>query len=70
MLKYKSVENFPRLPLEGSIDLTYRCNNDCLHCWVFKPDTDEVRSSELTTEEWQDIIRQARAMGTRDCGIS
>lgn len=70
MLKYKSVENFPRLPLEGSIDLTYRCNNDCLHCWVFKPDTDEVRSSELTTEEWQDIIRQARAMGTRDWGIS
>jgi len=25
----KSVDNLPRLPLEGSLDLTYRCNNNC-----------------------------------------
>ena len=59
-----------RLPLEGTIDLTYRCNNDCLHCWVNVKNTTEERSKELGTREWLDIIDQARAMGTRDWAIS
>jgi MoaA/NifB/PqqE/SkfB family radical SAM enzyme len=28
----RMVQDMPRLPLEGSLDLTYRCNNTCRHC--------------------------------------
>ncbi len=60
----------PRLPLSGSIDLTYRCNNDCLHCWLVTPSSPETRHSELTTAEWKGIIDQAREMGAREWTIS
>jgi len=60
----------PRLPLEGTLDLTYRCNNNCLHCWVNVKNTDEERSKELATREWLDVVDQARAMGTRHWAIS
>jgi radical SAM protein with 4Fe4S-binding SPASM domain len=60
----------PRLPLEGGIDLTYRCNNNCRHCWVNRPDTERERAAELSTDEWRDIIDQARALGTRRWALS
>jgi MoaA/NifB/PqqE/SkfB family radical SAM enzyme len=60
----------PRLPLRGGIDLTYRCNLNCRHCWLVEPDTDETRGSELSTREWLDIIGQARAQGAREWAIS
>jgi len=67
----RRIQNtIPRLPLEGSIDLTYRCNNNCRHCWVNVADIEEERRKELTTEEWIDFIDQARAMGTREWMIS
>ena len=66
----QSRKMIPRIPFEGSIDLTYRCNNNCRHCWVVAPDMAEVRTKELDTEAWIDIIDQARAMGTRRWSIS
>ncbi|MFO7685075.1 MAG: radical SAM protein [Desulfobacterales bacterium] len=60
----------PRLPLEASVDLTYRCNNNCRHCWILAADTDEERRRELSTEEWFAIIDQARAMGARNWAVS
>lgn len=59
-----------RLPLEASIDFTYRCSNRCRHCWLWVPDTETERAAELTTEEWRDFIDQARALGTRRWSIS
>ena len=51
-----------RGPLLGHLDieLTERCNNACLHCYINLParDKDAVRR-ELSTEEWKDILRQA-----------
>jgi MoaA/NifB/PqqE/SkfB family radical SAM enzyme len=32
-----SRDHNPRLPLEGHLDLTYRCNNHCRHCWLWLP---------------------------------
>lgn len=71
-MKVKKVytQNLPRLPLEGQIDLTYRCNNNCLHCWLWTPDTEETRNKELTFAEIKDIADQARAMGCRHWSIS
>ncbi|MCK5005496.1 MAG: radical SAM protein [Candidatus Aminicenantes bacterium] len=60
----------PRLPLEGSIDLTYRCNNKCRHCWLWlDKDSSEIKK-ELNFAQWKNIFDDARKMGTREWVIS
>ena len=44
-------KGFPRLPLDGRLDITYRCNNKCLHCWLWQPNDASQVHEELTTEE-------------------
>ena len=60
----------PRLPLRASIDLTYRCNNDCRHCWLRLPANAAEREQELTGDEIRRIADEARAMGCREWAIS
>lgn len=60
----------PRLPLKATVDLTYRCNNSCRHCWLWLPAGAPEQDDELGTDEWRDVIDQARALGTHDWGIS
>ena len=60
----------PRVPLKASIDLTYRCNNRCRHCWLWTADTPEERARELTTDDWREVIDQSRALGVREWAIS
>ncbi|MHB9034873.1 MAG: radical SAM protein, partial [Anaerolineae bacterium] len=53
-------------PLLGHLDieLTERCNNACQHCYINLPANDkEAAERELTTLQWQDIIRQAADLG-------
>jgi MoaA/NifB/PqqE/SkfB family radical SAM enzyme len=64
------ISSLPRIPLSGSIDITYRCNHDCRHCWLVIPGSAEVRNSELSFAQWREIIDQARALGTREWSIS
>ncbi len=59
-----------RLPLEGSIDLTYRCNNACRHCWVRLGVNAPEERDELSFDEIRHIADEARAMGTRSWSIS
>jgi MoaA/NifB/PqqE/SkfB family radical SAM enzyme len=66
----KRVEIMPRLPLQGALDLTYRCNNNCRHCWVRLAPTAAERSQELTFEEIRGIVDQARVLGTREWALS
>jgi MoaA/NifB/PqqE/SkfB family radical SAM enzyme len=68
--KRKASAKLPRLPLEGAIDLTYRCNHDCWHCWLRLPDESSKRHEELSFEEIRKIARDARAMGCRKWTIS
>ncbi|MBN1479894.1 radical SAM protein [candidate division KSB1 bacterium] len=70
MAKKQIVANLPRLPLKGTIDLTYRCNNDCRHCWVRLAPGAAEKQNELTYDEIIDIINQARALGCREWSIS
>lgn len=69
-LKIKEVKGLPRLPLEGNLDLTYRCNNNCRHCWLWIPNDSPERQEELSFEEIKGIVNEARKMGCRKWSIS
>ena len=59
-----------RLPLQGSLDLTYRCNNTCRHCWLWQPANAPEAHDELTFDEIRRIADEARALGCREWAIS
>ena len=66
----RQVGAYPRLPLKGSLDLTYRCNNDCRHCWLrLSPDAPDG-GRELALAEIRRLVDEARAMGCREWTIS
>jgi MoaA/NifB/PqqE/SkfB family radical SAM enzyme len=66
----KEVARMPRIPLRGTIDLTYRCNNDCRHCWLRLPPAPGGAAGELTAGEIRRLVDDARAMGCREWFIS
>lgn len=72
MQQYSIIKetNIPRLPLEGEIDLTCRCNLRCRHCWLRIPANDPSGKKEITLEEIGRITAEARAMGCRSWLIS
>lgn len=56
-----------RAPLSGRLDLelTERCNNDCLHCSINLPENDAAaRQRELTTDNIKAILTEAAGLGT------
>lgn len=66
----KPLPDWLRLPLEAALDLTYRCNNDCRHCWLQLPAASPRRSEELTTDEIRRIADESRALGCRRWALS
>lgn len=64
------ANTIPRLPLAGSIDLTYRCNNNCRHCWLRIDPAATEKERELSTEEVKRTVDEARRMGCRNWSIS
>jgi MoaA/NifB/PqqE/SkfB family radical SAM enzyme len=53
----------PRLP-SLDIELTERCNNNCIHCNINLPEDDEqARNRELTTDQIKEILNQAATLG-------
>jgi len=58
---YRKVSNkIDQHPLTGHIDLTYRCNFDCIHCYC---KGSEDRGRELTTAEWKEIFDEIHREG-------
>ncbi len=49
-----------RLPLDGFIELTYRCNLRCVHCFC---KGSEEKGSELDTNAWKEIIDELHKEG-------
>lgn len=45
------------------IELTERCNNNCIHCCINLPANDAARANELGTAKIKDIVQQAAALG-------
>jgi radical SAM protein with 4Fe4S-binding SPASM domain len=49
----------PAAPYRMDLALTYRCNNDCAHCYNAR----ERNFPELTTEQWKQILDQLWSLG-------
>jgi len=69
-LRTKKIRHLPRIALRGAIDLTYRCNNNCRHCWLRLPANSSERENELSFDEMGRIVYDARKMGCREWSIS
>lgn len=46
--------------LSACLELTYRCNERCVHCYVDDPDRSK---EELTPDEWKGVVDQLCEMG-------
>lgn len=49
----------PSAPYRMDLAITYRCNNDCAHCYNAR----ERNFPELTTDQWKKILDQLWALG-------
>ena len=58
------------MPLRGTLDLTYRCNNTCRHCWLWLSPAASEASLELSLDEIKRIVDEARKMGCQAWSIS
>lgn len=55
-------------PLWLLAEVTYRCPLHCVYC--YNPVDFAKHEDELTTEEWFKVLREARALGSVQCGFS
>jgi radical SAM protein with 4Fe4S-binding SPASM domain len=57
----------PSAPYRMDLALTYRCNNDCAHCYNLRPTPSAPipthSSSELTTDQWKRILDRLWEIG-------
>jgi len=61
-LAHIAVEH--RIPLFGAFDLTYRCNLNCIHCYLGPHDKDdETLGPEAGAARVRDLLRQAAEAG-------
>ena len=53
------------IPLGAHLDITWRCNERCVHCYL-----DHDGKDEMSTDEIKDVIRQLADAGTFFLSIS
>lgn len=51
------------IPISGTLELTYRCNLNCIHCYCNEPVASKSAKEELTTAEWCATIDQIADLG-------
>lgn len=57
----------PPLLARIDIELTERCNNDCLHCYINLPrDDSQAQRKELSCDEVKNILKEAASLGCRN----
>jgi len=54
-----------RIPIEGTIETTYRCNLNCVHCYVNQPaGSRDERERELSLARLKELVDEIVAEGT------
>jgi radical SAM protein with 4Fe4S-binding SPASM domain len=53
------------IPLSAQLDITWRCNERCIHCYL-----DHEGRDEMSTDEIKEVLRQLAAAGTFFLSIS
>ena len=62
-LFWQKIKNKGHLS-QVSMELTERCNNNCIHCYINLPaDDKEAKKKEITFEEIREIVDEAAKMG-------
>lgn len=51
------------LPINGQIELTYRCGFNCIHCYCKAYNKPKNKEKELSFEKWKDILDQIHKSG-------
>ena len=47
------------------IELTERCNNNCVHCYINLPENcEKSKKKELSTSQWKEIIKESSELGS------
>ena len=54
-----AVHGGGRSPVTGSVELTYRCNLRCAHCYI----PHRSGRGELSTDEWKGLLDQVAEAG-------
>jgi radical SAM protein with 4Fe4S-binding SPASM domain len=64
-LHQKAFSQDKRIPVNVTLELTYRCNNRCVHCYCNLPASDkEAEQKELNMEEIERLFDELQHMGT------
>jgi radical SAM protein with 4Fe4S-binding SPASM domain len=58
-----------RIPLTAMVELTYRCNQDCVHCYC-QHLQDTGGRAELRTDEWKRVLDELADLGTLHLAIT
>ncbi|NKC10951.1 MAG: radical SAM protein [Gammaproteobacteria bacterium] len=69
--RFKGKVAEQRVPVDGSIELSHRCNLKCIHCYL--GDQDEIRQhrkQEMSTAQVKSVIDQLVAAGTLNLTIT
>jgi AdoMet-dependent heme synthase len=60
--KFSRISTEKAIPLQASLELTYRCNERCTHCYIeeFKDDPRKI----LDLKSWYKVLDELRSAGT------
>lgn len=59
-----------RLPLRAMLELTYRCNFNCIHCYLSGDPKKSLAEAELKTKEVYEILSQLKDLGCFYLGLT
>jgi AdoMet-dependent heme synthase len=59
--KWRAITAQASRPMQASLELTFRCNERCTHCYLEKFQDDQSRI--LTLDQWKRILRELRHGG-------
>lgn len=63
-------EEYLDTPLGAQLELTYKCNHKCIHCYNNSADSMWDYDGMLTVDEWRQVCNQLNELGIVQCVVS